>query len=116
MTVQFLYRLLSQQVGLSKYKIYFSMTHHSCGYRFDIAILGSYLPIFTFEAVSNTVFVVVGEQVIGAEDKDFELFELSALALSLLLVDIGKGVLVDVDEFAKSVVVVVAAVAEIDEG
>ena len=62
------------------------------------------------------MFVVVGEQVIDAEDKDFWLFELSALALSLLLVVIGKGVLVDVDEFAKSVVIVVAAVAEMDEG
>ena len=62
------------------------------------------------------MFVVVGEQVTEAEDKDFWLFELSALALSLLLVVIGKGVLVDVDEFAKSVVIVVACVAEIDEG
>lgn len=62
------------------------------------------------------MFVVVGEQVIDAEDKDFWLFELSALALSVLLVLIGKGVLVDEDEFAKSVVIVVAAVAEMDEG
>ena len=62
------------------------------------------------------MFVVVGEQVAEAEDKDFWLFELSALALSVLLVLIGKGVLVDEDEFAKSVVIVVAAVAEMDEG
>ena len=75
------------------------------------------LPTFTLETVSNTVFVVVGEQATDAEDKDFWLFELSVLPLSVLLfVVIGKGVLVDVDEFAaKSDVKVVVAVA-MDEG
>ena len=63
------------------------------------------------------MFVVVGEQATDAEDKDFWLFELSVLPLSVLLfVVIGKGVFVDVDEFAaKSDVKVVVAVA-MDEG
>ena len=63
------------------------------------------------------MFVANGEHATDVENKDFWLFELSALPLSLLLlVVIGKGVLVDVDEFAaKSVVKVVVAVA-MDEG
>lgn len=53
----------------------------------------------------NTVFVVVEEEVPDVADKDtFILFELSML---LLLFEIGKGVLVDVDGSAKSVVAVV---------
>ena len=113
MTVQIWYRLLSQQVGLKRNEIYF-FKDALAPLIFDIVFYKN-LPTFTL-VFPNTVFVAVEEEEVpDVVDKDtFILFELSMLLLSF---EFGKGLLVDVDDSAKSVVaVVVDVVVNIDIG
>jgi len=104
---------LSQQVGLKRNEIYF-FKDALAPLIFDIVFYKN-LPTFTL-VFPNTVFVAVEEEEVpDVVDKDtFILFELSMLLLSF---EFGKGLLVDVDDSAKSVVaVVVDVVVNIDIG